>query len=105
MQSCLCSKTKVSKSVAKSISGGVSFGCGDTATADQSSASVIFEKYCDPDLKVDFSMPAKDNVVEDYITEIPGMDDLAPCAASGVSGVVMREVRLPLLRSIRPATY
>ena len=78
--------------MAKSISGDVRFGCGEKASADQSSASVMFAKYCDPDVKVDFWTPEKDKAVNEYITDMPGMEDLAPCASRGLSRVVMKEV-------------
>lgn len=75
------------------MTGQVTFGCGESASADLSSASVVFAKYCDSKVKVDFSAPATDNVVDAYITDIREIQYLAPCAARGLSGAVMTEVR------------
>lgn len=54
---------------------------------------MVMAQYCDPAITADFSTPT-DNIVDAYITDLPEMEYLAPCAWSGLSSAVMQMVRL-----------
>ena len=47
--------------------------------------------YCDQDLSITFPTPTK-NVVNAYITDLPQLDYLPPCAQSALSIAVMGAV-------------
>ena len=87
MQSCVCSKSQYFASLSSTISADVSNSCGSTASSDQSSASAVFSAYCNQDAVVTFPTPTVK--VSQYITDIPEMAYLAPCASSQVSYAVM----------------
>lgn len=63
-------------------------------TSDENSAADVFTKYCDPEFNPGFSTPT-DNIVTDYITDLPQISYLAPCASSVVDSVIMSKVRRP----------
>ncbi|KPM43261.1 hypothetical protein AK830_g3241 [Neonectria ditissima] len=89
LQSCVCSNTADFKSVYSSISTDVTYSCGSSATDDIWSASKMMDQYCDQDsMTVTFSSPTT-NIVNAYITDLPEMDYLPPCAQSALSEAVM----------------
>ncbi|KJR85286.1 uncharacterized protein SPSK_08685 [Sporothrix schenckii 1099-18] len=87
LQSCVCSKGNLFATVSASISSDVSYSCGSTASSDQQSASLVFSHYCDQGGTATFATPA--TPVSQYITDIPEMSYLAPCASSQISYAVM----------------
>lgn len=86
LQSCICSKNNYFGSLSATISSDVSYSCGSTASSDQSSASQVFSAYCNQIAVATFATPA--TPVSSYITDIPEMSYLAPCASSQVSAAV-----------------
>ncbi|CAM1505771.1 Fc.00g114080.m01.CDS01 [Cosmosporella sp. VM-42] len=88
LQSCVCSSADLSKSVWSSISSDLTWSCGSSATDDFSSASQMMDLYCDQALSITFPTPTK-NVVNAYITDLPQLDYLPPCAQSALSYAVM----------------
>lgn len=87
LQSCVCSKNNYFASLSASISSDVSYSCGSTASSDQGSASLVFSAYCNQDAVVTFPTPTIP--VSQFITDIPEMSYLAPCASSQVAYAVM----------------
>ncbi|CAK7237660.1 hypothetical protein SEUCBS140593_010059 [Sporothrix eucalyptigena] len=87
LQSCVCSKNNYFASLSATISADVSDNCGSTASSDQSSAATVFSAYCNQNAVVTFPTPTIQ--VTQYITDIPEMSYLAPCASSEVAGAVM----------------
>ncbi|KAK7397743.1 hypothetical protein QQX98_012884 [Neonectria punicea] len=89
LQSCVCSNTARFNSLYSSISTDVTYSCGSSATDDLWSASKMMDQYCDQDsMTVTFSSPTT-NIVNAYITDLPEMDYLPPCAQSALSEAVM----------------
>lgn len=86
LQSCVCTKNNNFAAVSKAISSSVSYSCGPTATQDQASAATVLEAYCSQG--DEFSFPEPETSVTEFITDVPGFGDLAPCAASGLAYVV-----------------
>ncbi|CAJ2504974.1 Uu.00g123680.m01.CDS01 [Anthostomella pinea] len=86
LQSCVCTKDGNSRSVSAGIVSSVSYSCGPTASSDQASAASVFEAYCDQDAITPFPTPSI--AVTQYITDLSAWQELAPCAASGVSEAV-----------------
>ncbi|KAI2617750.1 hypothetical protein GGR54DRAFT_193202 [Hypoxylon sp. NC1633] len=86
LQSCVCTKNNNFASISTGISKSVSYSCGSTASEDQASAASVFEAYCHQDAITPFPTPT--NQVTQYITDFPAWQDLAPCAASGISEIV-----------------
>ncbi|RSL98900.1 hypothetical protein CDV31_012421 [Fusarium ambrosium] len=86
LQKCICS-TRFNQ-VASSISSDVTYSCGSSASDDLSSASKLMDKYCHQDKDVTFFSPTT-NVVEAYITDLPELAYLPPCAQSGISYAVV----------------
>ncbi|KAF4974409.1 hypothetical protein FZEAL_8683 [Fusarium zealandicum] len=74
LQKCICS-TRFDELVA-SISSDITYGCGVSATDDLSN------------LKITFASPT-DNIVEAYITDLPELGYLPPCAQSALSYAVI----------------
>jgi hypothetical protein len=65
----------------------ITIACGETATDDFSSAVTVLGAYCDQATTTTFPSPSV--TVSQYISNLPAYFDLAPCAASGLAGVVM----------------
>ncbi|KAI1141685.1 hypothetical protein F5Y05DRAFT_270269 [Hypoxylon sp. FL0543] len=86
LQSCVCTKNNNFASISTGISKSVSYSCGSTASEDQVSAASVFEAYCNQASITPFPTPS--NPVTQYITDFPAWQDLAPCAANGLSYVV-----------------
>ncbi|KAL1891700.1 hypothetical protein Sste5346_007449 [Sporothrix stenoceras] len=87
LQSCVCSKNNYFGSLSATISSDVSYSCGSTASSDQASASLVFSAYCNQIAVATFPTPTIP--VTQYITDIPEMSYLAPCASSQVSYAVL----------------
>ncbi|KAI0378944.1 hypothetical protein F5Y04DRAFT_260694 [Hypomontagnella monticulosa] len=86
LQSCVCTKNNNFASISTGISKSVSYSCGSTASEDQASAASVFAAYCNQASVTPFPTPS--NPVSQYITDFPAWQDLAPCAASGLSYIV-----------------
>ncbi|KAF4966207.1 hypothetical protein FSARC_6092 [Fusarium sarcochroum] len=86
LQRCICS-TRMDD-VASSISTDIEYSCGSSATEDLSSASKLMQKYCNQNKDITFFSPTT-NIVEAYITDLPEMAYLPPCAQSGLSYAVV----------------
>ncbi|KAI1656384.1 hypothetical protein F4813DRAFT_364204 [Daldinia decipiens] len=86
LQSCVCTKNNNFASISTGISSSVSRSCGSTASEDQASAASVFNAYCNQASITPFPTPS--NPVTQYITDFAAWQDLAPCAASGLSYVV-----------------
>ncbi|KAF5025783.1 hypothetical protein F66182_2116 [Fusarium sp. NRRL 66182] len=86
LQRCICS-TRMD-AVASSISTDVEYSCGSSATQDLSSASKLMQKYCNQDKDITFFSPTT-NIVEAYITDLPELAYLPPCAQTGLSYAVV----------------
>ncbi|KAI1806248.1 hypothetical protein F4811DRAFT_511208 [Daldinia bambusicola] len=86
LQSCVCTKNNNFASISTGISSSVSRSCGSTASEDQASAASVFEAYCNQASITPFPTPS--NPVTQYITDFPAWQELAPCAASGLSYIV-----------------
>ncbi|KAI1777156.1 hypothetical protein F4818DRAFT_409404 [Hypoxylon cercidicola] len=86
LQSCVCTKNSNFASISTDISSSVSYSCGSTASEDQASAASVFEAYCNQASITPF--PTPENPVTQYITDFPAWQELAPCAASGLSYIV-----------------
>ncbi|KAM7195241.1 hypothetical protein V8F20_007617 [Naviculisporaceae sp. PSN 640] len=86
LKDCVCTKGANLADVEKALSSSVSWSCGGTASEDQASARTVLSAYCDQDGTYSFPEPA--TPVSIYITDIPELDFLAPCAASAVSYAV-----------------
>lgn len=92
MQSCVCSKSNFYSSIGLQLSSDVSQSCGNTATDDQASVSTVFSLYCNQDAVVAFPTPSIS--VSQYITDIPEISYMPPCASSGISYIAMTMVRV-----------
>ncbi|KAF3054943.1 hypothetical protein GL218_07345 [Daldinia childiae] len=86
LQSCVCTKNNNFASISTGISSSVSRSCGSTASEDQASAASVFNAYCNQASITPFPTPS--NPVTQYITDFAAWQDLAPCAASGLSYIV-----------------
>ncbi|KAI0888276.1 uncharacterized protein GGS22DRAFT_185654 [Annulohypoxylon maeteangense] len=86
LQSCVCTKDNNFASISSGISKSISWGCGSTASEDQTSAASVFSAYCNQASITPFPTPT--NPVTQYITDFPAWRELAPCAASGLSYIV-----------------
>ncbi|KAF4336379.1 hypothetical protein FBEOM_9745 [Fusarium beomiforme] len=86
LQKCICS-TRMDE-VASSISTDIEYSCGASATEDLSSASKLMQKYCNQEKHIAFFSPTT-NIVEAYITDLPELAYLPPCAQSGISYAVV----------------
>lgn len=95
LQSCVCSDDSLSRKVLSSIARGVQSRCQVYSTDDIASAQAVFTAYCDDGYTPDFPTPTT-NIVPVYITGVPGIEWLAPCAASGIEEAMMKEVGGPL---------
>ncbi|KAI8631233.1 hypothetical protein F5Y19DRAFT_24927 [Xylariaceae sp. FL1651] len=89
LQSCVCLKNGGNNlaAISNSISSSVDYSCGATASDDQASAATVLADYCNQASITPFPSPTI--AVEQYVTELPAFDDLAPCAASGVSEILI----------------
>ncbi|KAF5012052.1 hypothetical protein FDECE_1873 [Fusarium decemcellulare] len=74
--------------VASSISTDITYSCGSSASEDISSASKMMQKYCNQESKITFFSPTT-NIVEAYITDLPELAYLPPCAQAGLSYAVV----------------
>ncbi|KAI0830402.1 hypothetical protein F5Y06DRAFT_282221 [Hypoxylon sp. FL0890] len=86
LQSCVCTKNNNFASISTEISKSVSYSCGSTASEDQASAASVFEAYCNQASVTPFPTPS--NPVTQYITDFPAWQELAPCAAKGLSYII-----------------
>ncbi|OTA80854.1 hypothetical protein M434DRAFT_37767 [Hypoxylon sp. CO27-5] len=86
LQSCVCTKNNNFASISTGISRSVSYSCGSTASEDQASAASVFEAYCNQASITPFPTPS--NPVTQYITDFPAFQELAPCAAGGLSYII-----------------
>ncbi|KAI0545016.1 hypothetical protein F4679DRAFT_588945 [Xylaria curta] len=100
LQSCLC--TKNLKSISSAISSSIDYRCyvisiisrskikdtcGSTATDDQASAQTVLSGYCNQAAITPFPSPS--HIVSQYIVDLPAYHNLAPCAQSGLAGIVL----------------
>ena len=91
LQKCACDANEVKK-IASAVSTEIRSSCGAGATSDQQSASSVLDKYCNPDKTITFATPSV--TVDAYITDLPELSYLVPCArdvvsyAAGVEGAV-----------------
>ncbi|KAI2468662.1 hypothetical protein F4781DRAFT_397461 [Annulohypoxylon bovei var. microspora] len=86
LQSCVCTKDNNFASISSGISKSVSYSCGSTASEDQTSAASVFSAYCNQASITPFPTPT--NPVTQYITDFLAWQELAPCAAQGLSYIV-----------------
>ncbi|KAK4107977.1 hypothetical protein N656DRAFT_718965 [Canariomyces notabilis] len=82
LQSCICTKNNNFASISSVLSYSVSYSCGSTASEDQTSAAYVLSAYCNQESPASFPTPT---AVSAYITDIPDVGYLAPCAQSGLS--------------------
>ncbi|KAI1814204.1 hypothetical protein GGS20DRAFT_585693 [Poronia punctata] len=63
--------------------------CGDNeiVTDDQSSAATVLSAYCNQDSAVTFPSPSI--TVSEYVTDLTAYQNLAPCASTAVSDVIL----------------
>ncbi|KAI8947579.1 hypothetical protein F4801DRAFT_559969 [Xylaria longipes] len=89
LQSCICSKNAGGnlKSISSAISDSIVYTCGSTATDDQASAATVLSGYCNQDFITPFPSPS--HIVSQYVVDLPAYHNLAPCAQSGVGGIVL----------------
>ncbi|UZP41149.1 hypothetical protein NXS19_008965 [Fusarium pseudograminearum] len=87
LQECICS-TRMHQ-VTSAISDDIKHGCGSSATEDIYSASKVMQKYCNQDKHITFPSPTT-NIVDAYITDLPELAYMPPCAQSALSYAVMR---------------
>lgn len=83
LQSCVCSKNNNFASIASAMSSSISYSCGSTASSDQASASTVLSAYCNQNAIPTFPTPTVP--VSVYITDIPQISYLAPCASQQLS--------------------
>ncbi|KAK4190829.1 hypothetical protein QBC35DRAFT_460791 [Podospora australis] len=81
LQSCVCTKNNNMASISAQLSTSISYSCGATASEDQSSAQVVLNAYCNQATTAAFPAPTAVSV---YLTDIPEVDYLAPCAKSAL---------------------
>ncbi|KAH6662438.1 hypothetical protein F5X68DRAFT_218576 [Plectosphaerella plurivora] len=84
LQSCVCTKDQNYAAIGTSVSSSLSWSCGETATEDFTSASIVYSAYCTPDKSFDLPTPTA-NLVNDLVTDIPEFFNLARCAQSALS--------------------
>jgi hypothetical protein len=87
LESCACTKDQNSAAASSSISSLVLEYCSTTASEDVSSASVVFNNYCNQGAAVT-TQPANSNAVTQYIADLPAFSLLGPCAGSALSYAV-----------------
>jgi uncharacterized protein with beta-barrel porin domain len=85
LESCACTKDQNSAAVVASIASNVQENCGNTASEDVASATVVFSAYCNQQNAV--TLPTGVPVTQ-YITDLPAYSDLGGCASDAVSYVV-----------------
>lgn len=83
LQACVCTKNNNLASISKGVSSSVSYSCGGGAAADQASASTVLSGYCNQNALPTF--PPPEFPVSYYITEVPEIEALAPCARSAIN--------------------
>jgi hypothetical protein len=84
LESCACTKDNNAVAVSSTIASNVLESCGATASEDVSSASVVFDNYCNQDVSATpFAAPK--HPVSVFISDLPAFSDLAPCGRSGLS--------------------
>ncbi|KAI0201687.1 hypothetical protein F4808DRAFT_424768 [Astrocystis sublimbata] len=89
LQSCICSKNAGAhlRSVSSSILSSLDYTCGSTATDDQASAATVLSGYCNQAQITPFASPS--HIVSQYVVDLPAYHNLAPCAQSGLGGIVL----------------
>ncbi|RKU49088.1 hypothetical protein DL546_005150 [Coniochaeta pulveracea] len=86
LQSCVCTKNQNLAAVATGVSKSISYSCGPAATEDQASAATVLSAYCNQESIPAFPTPA--TPVSVYITDVPEVAYLAPCASHAVTEVI-----------------
>ncbi|KAI0164005.1 hypothetical protein GGR57DRAFT_272348 [Xylariaceae sp. FL1272] len=87
LQDCVCDQDNNFASVSSEVDSWVGYSCGKTATDAANSAQTVLNAYCTQTSTFSFATPTV--TVSQFVTDLPYFEDLAPCAASAVSGVVM----------------
>ncbi|KAE8442365.1 hypothetical protein EG329_003436 [Mollisiaceae sp. DMI_Dod_QoI] len=91
LESCACTQDQNSAAISSSISSQVLYTCGNTASDDLTSASIVFSAYCNQGGPVSTQPPGP--TVTQYITDLPAYSELAPCASNALSYLVMGMTR------------
>ncbi|KAK3401953.1 hypothetical protein B0T20DRAFT_127111 [Sordaria brevicollis] len=86
LQGCVCTKNNNFAAIKSDVSKSVNYYCGSTATEDQASAATVLSAYCSQDKLPDFPQPSIS--VTQYITDVPEVAALAPCARSALGYAV-----------------
>ncbi|EGO54432.1 hypothetical protein NEUTE1DRAFT_103879 [Neurospora tetrasperma FGSC 2508] len=89
LQGCVCTKNNNFAAIKSDVSKSVNYYCGSTATEDQASAGTVLSAYCSQDKLPEFPQPSVP--VTQYITDVPEVAALAPCAFSAL-GYAIREM-------------
>ena len=89
LESCACTKDRNSAAIAATISSSVIYECGSTASEDIASASQVFDGYCNQGNAAVSTPAPSPTMVSVYITDLPAFSNLAGCAASALSYVVL----------------
>ncbi|KAK3503687.1 hypothetical protein B0T13DRAFT_522577 [Neurospora crassa] len=89
LQGCVCTKNNNFAAIKSDVSKSVNYYCGSTATEDQASAATVLSAYCSQDKLPEFPQPSVP--VTQYITDVPEVAALAPCAFSAL-GYAVREM-------------
>ncbi|KAI1268123.1 hypothetical protein F5Y18DRAFT_279075 [Xylariaceae sp. FL1019] len=87
LQDCVCNQDNNLASVSSEVVSSVGYSCGKTATDAADSAQTVLNAYCTQTSTFSFATPTV--TISQFVTDLPYFEDLAPCAASAVSGVVM----------------
>ena len=87
LESCACTKDQNSAAASSSISSLVLEYCATTASEDVSSASGVFNNYCNQGVAVS-TQPVNANAVTQYISDLPAFSNLGPCAGEALSYAV-----------------
>ncbi|KAH7630224.1 hypothetical protein B0T09DRAFT_144592 [Sordaria sp. MPI-SDFR-AT-0083] len=86
LQGCVCTKNNNFIAMKSDVSKSVNYYCGSTATEDQASAATVLSAYCSQDKLPEFPKPSIS--VTQYITDVPEVAALAPCAFTALGYAV-----------------
>ncbi|KAK1779660.1 hypothetical protein QBC45DRAFT_477509 [Copromyces sp. CBS 386.78] len=89
LQGCVCTKNNNFVAIKSDVSKSVNYYCGSTATEDQASAATVLSAYCSQDKLPEFPKPSIS--VTQYITDVPEVAALAPCAFTAL-GYAVKEM-------------
>ncbi|KAK3948076.1 hypothetical protein QBC32DRAFT_352523 [Pseudoneurospora amorphoporcata] len=89
LQGCVCTKNNNFVAIKSDVSESVNYYCGSTATEDQASAATVLSAYCSQDKLPEFPKPSIS--VTQYITDVPEVGALAPCAFTAL-GYAVKEM-------------